>query len=117
MQITMILNSEPFPWLSVVLWLGVGAAIVALVWRQLSNTWIRTFARALVIAVIFTPISYSPPARLAPHLSMPAWYALYVGFTEERLLGIVTVLWVGFVTWILWTIGLAVYWLKKTRRL
>ncbi len=83
----------------------------------MSNPWLRCLIRAAVIAVIFTPVMYSPLGRIG-QLSMPAWYGLYVAFQEaDRWLFFLITVQIAFATWIVWTIGLAVYWIRKTRKI
>ena len=114
----MILNADPFPWLGVGLWAVVGVLYVVQIWwltARIAKPWIRTFLRAGVIAVVFTPVTLYCPGRIGDFL-VPAWYAWYSAIREASLffflLGAVPV---AIVTGILWAVGMAVYWVRKSR--
>ena len=116
----MILSPDRlFSWPTAI-WLGVGLGVVAFSWRstrRIFGPWKRTFWRALMISLAFTPTVIPGADEFGSALRVPAWYSLFVGARDSNAValfaGVVPVLLAGV---ILWTFGMAIHFLRNASR-
>src|SRR5258705_3522087 len=91
-------------------WLLIAIALVIGVWlatRQIKNSWLRNYLRAVTIAVALTPTSVYGPGTLSPTLVIPAWYALWLGVTtSERLFFVFGAISISISHFVLWLVGM-----------
>jgi hypothetical protein len=107
----------------VAVWLSASIVVVVATWRfttRIKKMWQRTFFRAGIIALCFTPIPTPEmfgEVALVGHLKIiPLWSALSWSITHGSLLGIAAtfISWLV-VTYLLWVGGMSIHHLFRNK--
>jgi len=103
------------------LWLCAGLSVVAHSWRRtrrIFSPWKRTFWRAFMISLAFTPTVLPAGGEFGQAIPVPAWYGLFVAARDLNMValfaGTAPVILAGV---ILWTLGMAVHFLRNISRI